>query len=150
MESINIEDIMTEIKETIKTRGYSKKDLKFADIEILSPDRMGNEFNLGIFKNNLHDSYQSRVIASYRDIESYTPVIGILVKFVKKVMRKTMCFYVEPIVEDQNKFNDNIVRNITQISIKFENDMKARIELESRIDELEKRCRKLEALIKEN
>lgn len=150
MENINIEDIMTEIKENIKTKGYSKKELKFADIEIRDPQGMGTTFDMGIFKNDLHSSFQTRLVASYRPIESYTPGVGIVVKFVKKVLRKLLCFYIEPIVEDQNKFNENIVRNMTEICTKFDNDAKTIEDLEKRIDELETKCRKLEFLVKEN
>ena len=149
MEQINIEDIMGEIRENIKERGYTKKDLKFADIEVLSPGDMKGEFDINTFKACLHETYQSRGVQSYRSLTSSIPVVGFLVKFVKRVIRKLLCFYIEPIVEDQNKVNDNITRNMSQVSTKFDNDAETIKELEARIDELEVTCRKMQKILED-
>lgn len=149
MEQINIEDIMKEIQENIKERGYSKKDLKFADIEVVSPEDMKGEFDINTFKACVHETYQSRYINSYRSLTSSIPGIGFIVKFIKRVLRKLMCFYIEPIVEDQNKFNDNITRNISQVSTKFDNDAETVKLLEARVEELEVTCRKLEKMLED-
>lgn len=86
---------------------------------------------------------------------SVRPVIGPLIVFFQKVMRKLTRFFVQPIVEDQNSFNMNCVRGMNQVRnyIYYDRDIiNDRIELIRTLvrqtDALEKRIAELEEMNK--
>ena len=76
--------------------------------------------------------------------------VGKLITFVKKVIRKMVCFYVEPLVDDQNRFNELTTKVVAQ-TVRRYNDDDARIEeLEKKIYKCERRIRELEEELKKN
>ena len=66
------------------------------------------------------------------------------------MIRKMVCFYVEPLVDDQNRFNELTTRVVAQ-TVRRYNDDDARIEeLEKKIYKCERRIRELEEELKKN
>ena len=64
---------------------------------------------------------------------------------VKKVIRKLIKFYVEPIVKEQNQFNFYTTSAMAQLYAKLEDEQAVKLdEMQKRIDELEKKCKALE------
>ena len=103
-EQINIEDIMQEIRAEIRAKGYEDNEIPFSDIACLVG---GTEvpFDLKDYLDDISMMDESRTVLAYRDISSTRKGVGKLITFVKKVIRKMVCFYVEPLVDDQNRFN---------------------------------------------
>ena len=53
---------------------------------------------------------QTSYISAYRPLYSCRPIIGSVIVFVKKVIRKLVKFYVEPITFDQSDRNAHMAR----------------------------------------
>lgn len=143
IEQINVEEIMSEIREQIKERGYTEKELKFAD---LRDDLMAGSddfYSYEHFKGTVDQMDNKRVV------QWWNPITGnpVLV-FFKRFIRKCVTFIIDPIVIRQNDFNNYTASALTQVSAKFEQEqdynleeMQNKIEkLEARIAELEKKC----------
>jgi len=76
----------------------------------------------------------------YRNIYSQRKIIGHIIIFVKRVIRKLIKFLIEPIVLDQNAFNSSVTASINAIynnTIVFQNIINSTInELNSTKDEI--------------
>lgn len=113
-EILDIEEIMTEIRKSIKLRQYQEMPIKFENIDVIT-----NEKNLIYDQNKLltyiHNVNSHHHIYAYRTIYSRKGLLGKIIIFIKKVLRKSIKFYIEPIVSDQNKFNFEVVNSINEI-----------------------------------
>lgn len=143
MEHINTEEIMKEIKTQIAERGYSRTELRFADVV------GGMENSLGeipdYFELQNFDMTVDQMDAK-RDVQCWRVLSGSRISmFAKKVIRKLVKFYVEPIVKSQNEFNFYTTSAMSQMRAKYEDEQEIKLsEMQKRIEELEKRCRELE------
>ena len=132
--SINIEEIMAEIKQKIKEQGLTADMLSFEDVP---------------YKKNAQSGSASEAldyISTHYYIQPYKELQGNGIKvFFKKVLRKLMKFYVEPVVFEQNDFNANAVTVMKSLSESKSEDMSSRVEtLELAHKELIIRLDKLE------
>lgn len=133
---INVEEIMEQIRENIKERGYDKIPLSFEDIKISEPVMRGtvkydpNSFNkeMSYLNNNWNNDWNIPVSGG-----------GMRAKF-KKVVRKLTRFIVAPIVSFQNEYNASNVRLLMQMS-GYITEMEA---YKLRIEELEKQVAELQ------
>lgn len=141
MENINIEDIMEEIREEIREKGYKDEEIQFKDIILSS---VATPYNMQAYKEELEQMAEDRMVQSYRDVASDRPGIGAVVTFFKKLVRRMVCFYIEPIVDDQNKFNEEVTNLLAQALNKFAEDDEKISELEKQLYECKKRCNLLE------
>lgn len=143
METVNTEEIMQEIRAQIEQRGYKKSDLRFADVTIDTTDNMEDideyfelqNFGLTVDKMN-----------SRRTVQCWKMLRGnkIAVLF-KKIIRKLVKFYIEPIVREQNQFNFYTTSAMAQLYAKLEKEQAVELELlQKRVEELENKCRALE------
>lgn len=133
--SINIEEIMAEIKQKIKEQGLTADMLSFEDVP---------------YKKNAQSGSASEAldyISTHYYIQPYKELQGNGIKvFFKKVLRKLMKFYVEPVVFEQNDFNANAVTVIKSLTENKSADMSSKIEamelahkeLMIRLDKLER------------
>ena len=133
-ESINIEEIMAEIKQKIKEQGLTADMLSFEDFP---------------YKKNAQSGSASEAldyISTHYYIQPYKELQGNGIKvFFKKVLRKLMKFYVEPVVFEQNDFNANAVTVMKSLSDSKSSDMSSKVEaLELSHKELMIRLDKLE------
>lgn len=144
MSQINIEEIMKEIRADIKAKGYMDNEIPFSDIACLVG---GTEipFDMKDYKDELKEMDESRTIIAYRDLSSTRKGIGPIITFFKKIMRKLVCFYVEPLVDDQNRFNELTTITMAQTVRRFNDDDGRVEELEKKIYKCERRIRELEA-----
>ena len=138
--SINIEEIMAEIKQKIKEQGLTADMLSFEDVP---------------YKKNAQSGSASEAldyISTHYYIQPYKELQGNGIKvFFKKVLRKLMKFYVEPVVFEQNDFNANAANiisdlaesDIGKISGRVETLELANKELMLRLDKLEQENREL-------
>ena len=103
--TVNIEEIMQNIRKEIKEKGLSSDMLSFEDVPYQKPDAAVNGAGSEEVKNSLV------YLNGHYNVQPYKPLGGNpLFVFIKKVLRKLMKFYIEPIVNDQNNFNANVVR----------------------------------------
>ena len=132
---INIEEIMAEIKQNIKDQGLTADMLSFEDVP---------------YKKNAQSGSASEAldyISTHYYIQPYKELQGNGIKvFFKKVLRKLMKFYVEPVVFEQNDFNANAVTVIKSLTENKSADMSSKVEamelahkeLMIRLDKLER------------
>lgn len=148
MIKIDVDAIMADIRKNIEERGYREEELKFADIETESKEGLellGETFQLDNLSQWIVKMDEAKQVACWR------PMGGNPVKvFLKKLIRKCMKFYVEPIVEDQNRYNHYTVCAMAQVFSKLAENQDARIkELEETVEQLTRTCEQLTEQIKE-
>jgi len=146
--NINIEEIMAEIKRGIKEQGLTADMLSFEDVPFKKTAQGGSA------------SEALDYITSHYYIQPYKELKGNPVKvFIKKVIRKLVKFYVEPVVFEQNDFNANAVTVMKSLSEGQAADLSGKVEtlelaqkeLLIRLDKLERENNELRAkLSKEN
>ncbi|MBQ9894457.1 MAG: hypothetical protein IJM38_03630 [Ruminococcus sp.] len=153
MENINIEEIMAQIKRDIREKGLTPDMLSFEDVPYSKPVQVTREGNATLSDA---DEALAHMNAHYY-IQPYKPLAGSSIKvFIKKVLRKLMKFYVEPVVFEQNEFNANTVSvlNTFRGSISSQPQAQDNSELENRIETLElaqkELLNRLSALEREN
>ena len=147
-EKINIEEIMAEIKQSIKDQGLTADMLSFEDVP---------------YRKNVQSGSASEAldyVSTHYYIQPYKELQGNPVKvFIKKVIRKLTKFYVEPVVFEQNDFNANAVTVMKSLTESGSADLGGRVEtlelankeLLIRLDKLERENTELRRLIsKEN
>lgn len=147
-EKINIEEIMAEIKQSIKEQGLTADMLSFEDVPYRKNAQSGSA------------SEALDYVSTHYYIQPYKELQGNPVKvFIKKVIRKLTKFYVEPVVFEQNDFNANAVTVMKSLTESGSADLGGRVEtlelankeLLIRLDRLERENAELRRLIsKEN
>lgn len=141
MTPINIENIMQEIRESIKSRNYENSNLSFEDIEMQDMESVVftvSAFDLEELEQNVKFANARCNVQAYRYLSSHRPVIGKVVTFIKKIIRKSCKFYIEPIVEDQNGFNISMARTCNQLLAYVKETQRINEELKNRLEKLEK------------
>jgi len=147
-EKINIEEIMAEIKQSIKEQGLTADMLSFEDVPYRKNAQSGSA------------SEALDYVSTHYYIQPYKELQGNPVKvFIKKVIRKLTKFYIEPVVFEQNDFNANAVTVMKSLTESGSADLGGRVEtlelankeLLIRLDKLERENAELRRLIsKEN
>jgi len=134
MEEINIEKIMEEIRQEIQEKGYTNDMLSFDDIMDFDEENKTLEDYFDIL-NSIWN------VQAYRELPGGNGLVSKLNVFIKKVLRKLIKFYIEPIVADQNEFNANCVR-LLNMSNGHMNIKDKKIEmLEEEIEQLKKQIK---------
>ena len=106
---INVEEIMQGIRAEIKQKGYTLDMLSFQEkTSLRTTDSEG--YSLENLKAAVEELSRFGHISSYHNIED-SGVKSIL----KKVIRKLMLFLINPIVEEQNRFNQSVTRSVQQM-----------------------------------
>jgi len=101
--NINIEEIMADIRKKIKEENLTADMLSFEDVPYKKP--------VQVQPNTLEAADESlRYLNTRYYIQPYKELKGNPIKvFFKKVLRKLVKFYIEPVVFEQNDFNANTV-----------------------------------------
>lgn len=155
---IDSKKIIAEIREELKDK-INGEVLSFDTIPMPAEiSYMGAEiadFDLGDLMESNDYINKHFLVSVWHPTGSARPVIGPLIGFFQKVMRKLTRFFVQPIVDDQNAFNMNCVRGLNQVRnyIYYDRDIvNDRIELvrtlASQTYKLEKRVAELEEMNK--
>lgn len=138
---LDIDEIMRTIRQEIKEKNLDAAILDFEEIpfrEEIHPDD-SSPFQ----PDSLQQSME--YLSTRNQIDPYKqPIEGnFLIRFVKKVLRKLMKFYIMPIITEQNALNlhtANAVRQTNQyISSRMQSDPVNLAEVVSRMDALEVR-----------
>ncbi len=111
--SLNIEDIMSEIRADIREKGLTGDMLSFADIPCdANPRHRAEQFDPDQLQKNV--SY----VSDHFKLNPENPLPGGgLSRFFKKIIRKMTRFYVQPIAEDQSAWNANTAQAIQQLEL---------------------------------
>lgn len=139
MENIDVEAIMAEIKEEIDKRPYKEKILSFEDVGEFS-DLDGDILTGYSFEeltrqvDNINAQY---MVQEYRIFPSHG-VLNKIKNIVKKLIRKPIRFYVNPIVHDQDEFNASVVKSINQIKFYISENEQLKQQVEELTREIEK------------
>ena len=133
--NINIEEIMADIKREIKEKGLTNDMLSFEEVPYRKSQAGGSpQEALDYVRSNYY-------IQPYKELQGNP-----LKVLFKKVIRKMVKFYVEPVVMEQNDFNANAATvmadltesDISKISGRVEALELANKELLNRLDKLER------------
>ncbi len=143
MEKINIEEIMDGIREDIKKRGLEDKDIAFEDIVLLGGGT-GNPYDKRAYKDEVFSLGEEMEVLSYREL-SGNPISRII----KKINRRLIAFYIESIVDDQNKFNRDVHKLFNMNISRFNEEDDKIASLEKKLYESEKRIAELERKLSE-
>ncbi|MDO4156299.1 MAG: hypothetical protein Q4D37_05915 [Oscillospiraceae bacterium] len=111
--AINIEDIMSEIRSDIQQKGLNSSMLSFADVPCdANPDNPTESYDPDTFRSNV------QYVSTQYQVQPYRPLTGnpILV-FCKKVLRRLMRFYIEPIAQEQTYFNANTAQALQEVEM---------------------------------
>lgn len=130
--NINIENIMEQIKNDISAKGYTNDLLSFDDVVVDVSSMNVLMFDRVKFNEDLY-------VANHEwEVNPYRPLQGGKVRvFFRKVIRKLVYFFVEPIVMAQDGFNASIVRMMNQMSCYIDEQNKEIESLKAKISELE-------------
>lgn len=125
MEMINVEQIMEEIREEIKKKGYKESDLSFQDIPIKEDIAEVEQYDEQKLQELLH------LVNTSTRVDYYKPIIGKGPKaIIKKAIRKIMKPLLLPLCQEQEQYNSSAVQVINQMYLYIELQ-------EKRIDDLE-------------
>lgn len=103
-DEINIEAIMAQIRQNIKEQGLTSDMLSFEDVPFRSATDVSGA--------SLEAADEAmRYLNAHYYIQPYKNLSGNPIKvFFKKVIRKLVKFYIEPVVFEQNDVNANTVK----------------------------------------
>lgn len=111
--TINIEEIMAEIRASARSHGAeSVPDFDSIAKSVWDDD----EFSKIRFNEALYDMNVYWNVLSERPIGTRGGLIGKIHLFIKHIARKLIRFYIVPIVDDQNRFNGQVVNIMNQLS----------------------------------
>ncbi len=111
-DNIDVEEIMSKIKQNIKERGYTEEEI-ISNFDF-TPEEKNDIDDISL----LHRSWN---INLEKEIESSPGIIGKSKIFFKKSIRKLVRPYVKPIIEEQIGFNAQIVRSIDKLNERINN-----------------------------
>lgn len=87
----------------------------------------GMELPRDLARSPLDDVQRLSTVSAHWGIASDLPVVGRLLVLFRRILRITLRWYINPIVDQQNAFNDAVVRALHDLQT--ENDkLRARIE----------------------
>lgn len=108
--SINIEDIMNDIRAEIKAKGYDSSMLSFEDVKCDTSLNDREMIDNADFSKNLQYVNLNYSVQPYKQLFGRRPVV-----IFRKILRKLIKFYIEPIVDDQNELNVRFVRMFNSV-----------------------------------
>lgn len=133
-ETINIEEIMKQIREEIKEKGYKESDLSFADVTVPMVEAVNvEEPDEGALSYALNNANKNVRVDYYRPIEGNG-----LKKALKKFIRKFVKPAVYHLCVNQETFNTGTVQTLNQMYLYIQKQDARITELERRLSEKEK------------
>lgn len=109
MKEINVEEIMAEIRNEIKEKGFTADMLSFTEISMPSPHV--SEFNIDDFRRTIAAIESSKYVPGRTDDNIGHGIKGLI----KRVIRKLVWFNIAPMSDKQNIYNDHIATALYQM-----------------------------------
>jgi hypothetical protein len=133
---IDIEKIMEEIRDDIKSRGLQNNIPAFE--EVVGSTTGGSRIRTtGLtFESEYLDGHC--FISTTRMISSYRKGVGPVIVLLKKMIRGLIKFNMEPVIQDQNDFNAHVACAVDLIKTSLEEKDQKIAELQRQIDGLMK------------
>ncbi|TVR72841.1 MAG: hypothetical protein EA415_08975 [Sphaerobacteraceae bacterium] len=88
-----------------------------------------NEIPTGPQLTSVRDAADLASVSAHLPLQSALPYVGPVIVLAQRVMRLGLRWYINPIVEQQNAFNDSVVRALGELELK-------QSELNRRLDKL--------------
>lgn len=115
---INVEEIMNEIRKRIKERNI--KEIEIPELTSLSLSEginINNEanFNMDEFEKSIAYNNIGWNVETEFPITSHRKIIGRYIVIGKKIIRKLLRWYINPIIDLQREFNASVTRALNQI-----------------------------------
>ena len=133
MKEINVEEIMAEIRQEIKDKGYTADMLSFKDVT--TPVDDAGHFSLEEFRNTVGVISASRYVPGRTNENIGNGVKGLI----KKVIRKLVWFNIAPISDGQNMYNEQVATALLQILNYIEEQNRQMEEYKEKLDLLQDR-----------
>jgi hypothetical protein len=133
---MNVENIMEEIRREIELKGYRNESIAFLDVPTrVEAGAVAHPYTLEGRLSVLKDNHS---VTACRKLQT-----GPVKMFVKKIIRKLVKFYVEPIVVDQNNVNglvtsclQDMYLDMTALQYKYKQLEEENNELKKKLEEL--------------
>lgn len=138
MKSINVDGILNDVRKDIKERQLEDTEIQFSDI-ILVNSAVASTYSKQEFIGSLERASDNVTVASYRPLHG-----NFISKFIKKINRRLIAFYIESIVDDQNEFNKYTFQAMSMLPEKIEATDDIIKALEDKVYENERRIAELE------
>ena len=136
--TINIEDILAEIKRDIIHKGYKTESIKFDDV--ITHTTTVDLVHSRALEHNIRLLRLTHQVIAYKVLTSPRRILGKPILFFKKIIRKSIKFFIEPIVHDQNNINKQATNCITDIYLDMSN-------MNSRLIKLEEENQRLKSIL---
>ena len=137
-DTIDVQQIMADIKNEIKEKGYTSDMLSFKDI---NGGRLAScEFSLEEFKNIIVSMEDTKIIPWQQNNLGHG-----LKGFIKKIIRKLVGFVIAPVSDGQNEYNQYVTSAFYQMLGFIEKQDEMIEQHESRINTLLDRIEQLES-----
>lgn len=134
--TINIEQIMEEIRNDIKAKGYTNDMLSFQDVE--EPMQEACSYSKEAYKEIVGDINRNSYVPWYRELGQ-----GGIRGIIKRYIRKMVTFLVAPMADEQNLFNEEVAQAFSQLTGYIEKQEELVEIYKENILELEKKIEKL-------
>lgn len=137
MKIINVEKIMEEIRAEIKKKGYVDDLPDFSDTFCtIAPSHRGI-FDKDEFQKSVQYLNENWNIQAYRQLVG-NGLAGKIKVLIRKIIRKCIKFYIEPIVEEQDKFNAKVTTSFNILTLYVTQMQEENDKLKKQIEQLEK------------
>lgn len=137
MKIINVEKIMEEIRAEIKEKGYVDDLPDFSDTFCtISPSHRGI-FDKDEFQETVQYLNENWNVQAYRQLIG-NGLAGKIKILIRKIIRKCIKFYIEPIVEEQDKFNGKVTTSFNILVLYVTQMQEENSNLKKQIEQLEK------------
>ncbi len=97
----------------------------------------GSDFNLLELRKAVDELNDAWFVSAHLPITWETPVVGRLGAYTKRIMRIMLRWYINPIVEQQNRFNSAATRAAVELNVYAELLTRRLSDLEARIEAVE-------------
>ena len=124
----DVSAILTELREQIRERRA-----RFTVDDPADPHAL----NLAELKRSVEAVNDSWFVSAHLPITWETRLVGRLGAYAKRVVRLLLRWYINPIVEQQNRFNSSVARTLVEMAAYQERLTREWQSLEERIDKLE-------------
>lgn len=133
LDDINVEDIMKQIREKIRKQGIVDEEINLNNT--IEEHEMLNDY-LSMVNNTCS-------VILDKEIKSHRRFIGKIIILFKRIVRKSIHWYIYPIVEQQNEFNSYTTRTLNSLVKNLDIINNKVTELEKEREEREEREKKL-------
>lgn len=140
MLTVNVKEIMEEIRQNIKDQGYTESLLSFQDVKPKEYIAGNGKLDLQKLHRVLNVVNEKQKIEYYHQFIPHRGVKNIIKAGIRKILR----FLIQPFTETQTEFNVSSALTLNQISYFIIEQLNQNEEYETKIAELEKRIKELE------